>query len=252
MGKTGNHLRTAMVLAAGFGTRMEDLTADIPKSLLPLNGHRIIDAGLFKLAAQGIERVIINLHYHGDQVERHIGNGERYGLEVFYSREEILLDTGGGIANAESLFAGETILAANADVLSDISVSSLFDFHITEKAVATMSVKPSRNNKDYSLVLYDEQNRLHGFLGKGQPIPKNYFSGIFTGYQVLTAKARAYLKTLVQSVIDGFYLPALKDGEKISVFPFTGKWIDLGTKEQYLAFRKDVEMKKVNLEFFTT
>lgn len=252
MGKSGIHLKTAMVLAAGFGTRMEELTADIPKPLLPLSNHRIIDVVLMKLAAQGIKRVVINLHYHGNQVEKHVGNGEQYGLEVSYTREEILLDTGGGIANAESLFAGEAILTANADVLSDISVDELFNFHSTEKAVATMAVQASRNNRDYSLVLYDDQKRLHGFLGKGQPIPKNYFSGIFTGYQVLTARARAYLKPIIQSVIDGFYLPALKNRERISVFPFEGRWIDLGTKEQYLAFRKDIEMKKVKLELFKT
>lgn len=251
MEKSGNQLRTAMVLAAGFGTRMEELTADIPKPLLPVNNHLIIDVVLLKLAAQGIKRVVINLHYLGDQVEKHVGNGERYGLKVFYSREEILLDTGGGIANAESSFAGETILAANADVLSDISLSILFDFHNNENAIATMAVQPSKNNKDYSLVLYDEQNRLQGFLDKGQPIPKNYSSGIFTGFQILTPRARAYLKPVVQSVIDGFYNPALHDGEKISVFPFSGMWIDLGTKAQYLAFKKDIKSKRVKLESFT-
>jgi NDP-sugar pyrophosphorylase family protein len=114
-----------------------------------------------------------------------------------------------------------------------------------------MAVLPSRNNEDYSPVLYDDKNHLHGFLGRGQPLPKDYRSGIFTGYQILTPRARAYLKPIVQSVIDGFYVTALKNRLKISVYPFKGRWIDLGTKKQYMAFLKDVEMKKVKLESFT-
>lgn len=202
-----------MVLAAGFGTRMKELTKDIPKPLLPLNDHRIIDVILSKLSGQGIKRVVINLHYYGDQIKKYIDNGERYGLEVIYSREGVLLDTGGGIANAELLFRDETILVTNSDVLCGVSISSFFDFHNSENAIATMAVYPSRNNKDYSLVLYDNKNNLCGFLGKNKSIPEEYNGGIFTGYQILTPAARDYLKPLkddqpkIQSIISGFYQP---------------------------------------------
>lgn len=245
-------INTAMLLAAGFGTRMKELSVEVPKPLLPLNDHRIIDIILLKLAASGIKRVVINLHYLGDRIEAYVGNGKRHGLEILYSREEILLDTGGGIALAESLFSGETILVVNSDVLSNISLSALFDFHDKQSANATMAVTPSKNNRDYSLVLYDGQNRLLGFLGKGATIPENCRCGIFIGYQVLTPPARAYLKPQVQSIIDGFYRPALARRDPITVFPFEGEWIDLGTREQYLTFKRDLQSRGIDLNTFLT
>ncbi|MFQ5584227.1 MAG: NDP-sugar synthase [Calditrichia bacterium] len=243
-------ISTAMVLAAGFGTRMKDLTIPLPKPMLPLDSQRIIDVILKKLSFQGFRRVVINLHYFADQLERYVGNGERYGLQVFYSEEETILDTGGGIANAERYFSGETILGVNSDVLSDISFAELFDHHRNFNPLATMAVMPSRNNRDYSLVVYARENHLRGFLKRNQPIPEDYHSGIFTGFQILTPEARHYLKPEPQSIMSAFYRRAMEEGKDIQIYTFNGVWIDLGTKDQYLAFKNSLENHQVNLAPF--
>ncbi len=236
-----------MILAAGYGTRMEELSRNLPKPLLPMNHHRLIEIALFKLAHQGILRVVINVHYIARSIMECLGDGRRYGVEIIYSEETELLDTGGGIAHAEPFFRGETILTLNADVISDIDFQELYRYHRRRHALATMAVRPSRNNKDYRLVVYDEAHRLAGFLPRRNPLPDGLFTGIFMGYAILTPQARRYLAPHPQSVIDALYRPALENGEPIWVFPYDGAWFDVGDKESYLRIRQLVQQGRVCL-----
>jgi MurNAc alpha-1-phosphate uridylyltransferase len=84
-----------MVLAAGQGTRLRPLTDSIPKALVPVAGRPMIEYALLLLRHYGIREVIINLHHFGEQIERHLGDGKKLGLEISYSEEPELLDTGG-------------------------------------------------------------------------------------------------------------------------------------------------------------
>lgn len=247
---TQSEVRIAMILAAGYGTRMGDLTGDIPKPLLPLNGKRIIEVVLHKLARQGFTRAVVNLHYLPQKMREALGAGSRFGLEIKYSEEPELLGSGGGIANAEPYFDGETILAVNADVLCAIDIRELLAFHQRFDPLATMAVLPSRNNRDYSLALFDAENNLAGFLKKNDAIPSPYQSAIFTGYQILTPQARAYLKPVNQSVIEELYKRALKEGKTVKVYPFSGRWIDVGTKEFYHSLVEKVRSGEEDPEAF--
>ncbi|MGH7087642.1 MAG: nucleotidyltransferase family protein [Stellaceae bacterium] len=114
---------TAMVLAAGLGTRMRPVTATLPKPLVPVCGRPLIDHVLDRLAAIGVRRVVVNLHYKGELIERHLA--ARRGIEIAFSREDHLLDTGGGVAAALALL-GETFFVVNSDVIwLDGKVSAL-------------------------------------------------------------------------------------------------------------------------------
>ncbi|NOX36347.1 MAG: nucleotidyltransferase family protein [Calditrichaeota bacterium] len=241
-------LATAMILAAGYGTRMQDLSRDVPKPLLPMNHLRLIEIALHKLANQGFQRVVINVHYIARSIMEFLGDGSRYGVEILYSQETHLLDTGGGIAHAEHYFRGETILTLNADVISDIDFQALYHHHVQHRAVATMAVFPSRNNRDYRLVIYDDWNRLKGFLPRSRPLPESDLTGIFMGYAILSPAARAYLTPRPQSVIDAFYLPALQNKEPLFVYPFRGQWYDVGDKSSYLNIRQKIQEGQISLE----
>jgi MurNAc alpha-1-phosphate uridylyltransferase len=109
------HLRTAMVLAAGHGTRLRPLTDRTPKPMVPVNGKMLIDHTLDRLAAFGIERAVVNTHHLADQVERHLAG--RRAPPIEFSREETILDTGGGIANALPQLGDEPFLAVNAKIV---------------------------------------------------------------------------------------------------------------------------------------
>jgi NDP-sugar pyrophosphorylase family protein len=244
------NLTTAMVLAAGYSTRMRELAKKVPKPLIPLNNLRIIDIILFKLRAQKFERVVINLHYLGEKIREYVGDGERYGLEIIYSKEAVLLETGGGIGNAEPFFGSQAILCLNSDVLSDMNFQEFYLYHLKNNVIATMAVLPSRNNRDYSLVLYDAENNLIGFLLKNQKIPLGCKTGIFMGFQILNPEARSYLTPEPRSIISAFYLPSLNEEKKIKVFNHPGNWIDLGSKQQYLSFIEEIHQNKIELEQF--
>jgi len=107
--------RTAMVLAAGFGTRMRPLTDTLPKPLVPVLDRSLIDRVLDRLTEAHVDNVVVNIHYLGDQIEQHLK--ERSSPAIKISSEETLLDTGGGIANALPLLGNDPFYAINSDAL---------------------------------------------------------------------------------------------------------------------------------------
>ena len=127
-------IRRAMVLAAGFGKRLAPITHTTPKPLVPVAGRPLLDRLLEFLRAGGIEEVVINLHHLGHRIEEHVGDGRRFGLRVRYSPEDPILDTGGGIKNAETLLAGEPFVVVNGDSLLEIRLRDLIEWHRTRSA----------------------------------------------------------------------------------------------------------------------
>ncbi len=104
---------TAIVLAAGLGSRMHPLTLNTPKSLLKIGGRTLLDQALDKLVAVGVKRVVVNTFHLADQIEAHLSR--RYDVEIVISREKELLDTGGGVKNALHYFEGKPFFALNAE-----------------------------------------------------------------------------------------------------------------------------------------
>ncbi len=238
-----NKIDTAMILAAGLGTRMEHLTAHLPKPLLPIGDTTILDLSIEKLINHGFKKIVINLHYKGKQIKQHLEKFRSDDVEFIFSDEPKILGTAGGIAKAEPYFIQQDILILNSDVLSDISIPKLFEFFREHQNIATIAVYPSYDNKNYSLVTYDEDRALTGFLKKGETIPKEAKSGIFMGYQILSERARKYLTPQYSSIIEDLFLKALEKKIKISVYVHTGNWYDLGTKQNYYDY---LEMIKQN------
>ena len=115
----------AMVLAAGRGERLRPLTERLPKPLVEAGGKALIDWHLERLAAAGLRDVVVNVSHLADQVVRHVGDGERYGLRVAWSREAEPLETAGGIANARALLGEAPFLLVNSDIYCDYDFSGL-------------------------------------------------------------------------------------------------------------------------------
>src|SRR5262245_7817085 len=115
----------AMILAAGFGTRLQPLTNTTPKALVPVAGRPLIEYGLLLLKSQGIAEVVINLHHLGGKICSTLGDGRIYGLHIAYSPENPILETGGGIKRAQSFFKGETFIVLNCDTILDLDLSTV-------------------------------------------------------------------------------------------------------------------------------
>jgi len=152
----------ALVLCAGRGTRLGELTRHRPKPLLPIDGTPLVGYSLRLLAAHGIDDVAINLHYLADQVEAALGDGSDYGLRIHYEREPEPLGTAGAIANLSDFFSDATdVLVVYGDLVFDEDLSSLVDHHRRVRADATLLVhQRSRSN---SVLDMDEEGRIVRF-----------------------------------------------------------------------------------------
>jgi mannose-1-phosphate guanylyltransferase len=248
--KDKNQIKTAMILAAGLGTRMKDLTLNIPKPLLPVQNTTIIDLAIKKLAKSGFKKIIINLHYKGELIREHLEKQDDKNVKLIFSDEPDILGTAGGIAKAKKYFNGQNILVMNSDIFSDISLNNFFEHYKHSQSIATMAVYPSDDNINYSLVTYDNDQMLTGFLKKGQAAAKGVNTGIFMGFQLLSEKSQHFLKPYYSSIIEDLYLYALRNGYRIPVYLHKGIWYDLGTKQNYMKFLKNIEHNPGLLEKF--
>jgi MurNAc alpha-1-phosphate uridylyltransferase len=115
----------AMILAAGRGERMAELTRNVPKSLLKVGDHYLIEYSIFSLIKIGVKKIVINVCYLGDQIKHALGNGERYGVEIIYSDESTALETGGGIFQALPLLGTDPFIVLSADIVSAYSLQKL-------------------------------------------------------------------------------------------------------------------------------
>ncbi len=149
----------AMILAAGLGTRLRPLTDDRPKALVKVGGRTLLDITLSRLRRFGVREVIINVHHFADTVVDYLKQNDNFGMRIEISREEVLLDTGGGLKQAARFFlenagdADRPFLLHNVDVLSTIDLHHMLAFHREKQALATVAVQQRETSR---YLLFDE------------------------------------------------------------------------------------------------
>jgi NDP-sugar pyrophosphorylase family protein len=218
----------AMILAAGFGTRLQPLTNTLPKALVPVAGRPLIEYGLLWLKSQGITEVIINLHHLGDKIRAALGDGGRYGLRIVYSPEDPILDTGGGIKKAQPFLAGETFLVLNSDTILDLDLTALLHFHLHNQAIATLVLRPDPAAVRYGLLEIDQRGRLRRFLGQPTVVDEPLTALMFTGLQVLEPRIFPLMPANKPfSTTREFYPHLLLAGEPLYGFLHTGPWMGI-------------------------
>ena len=153
----------AMIFAAGLGTRLKPLTDHMPKALVPVAGKPMLEHVIRKLIAAGCDEIVINVHHFADQIIDFVKANHNFGITIHISDEtDMLLDTGGGIKKASSFF-NEPFLIHNVDILSNIDLKSLYEYHLTSGNDATLLVSP---RKTVRYLLFDEGNQLCGWVNK--------------------------------------------------------------------------------------
>ncbi len=155
----------AMVLAAGLGTRLKPLTDTRPKALVELSGRTLLEITLSRLLAFGVTEVIVNVHHFADQVIAYLKSHNNFGMRIEISREEVLLDTGGGLKKAAWFFLedpthlDEPFLLHNVDVISTIDLRRMLQFHTENQALASLAVQSRQTSRP---LLFDEHLQLVG------------------------------------------------------------------------------------------
>jgi NDP-sugar pyrophosphorylase family protein len=224
----------AMILAAGRGERARPLTDTIPKPLFPVAGRPLIAYALGLLKAAGIVEVVVNVQHLADMIVDQLEGCSRLGMDIAISREEVRLETGGGIANARSLLGDEPFVVVNSDVICDVDLVSVIDSHRLGGAVSTMVL---RQNPDPILTPVVEYEPSSGRVLdlRGQLAAKSGTSRamMFTGIYVLDPTVFDYVEPTPMSIVDAFYLPALREGRHVHGYSFDGYWADLGSVASY-------------------
>ena len=228
----------AMVLAAGLGTRLRPLTNDRPKALVEVAGRTLLDITLARLREFGVREAIVNVHHYAEMICEYLKARDNFGMRIEISREDVLLDTGGGLKKAAWFFldGGEQcpFLLHNVDVMSTIDFGRMVRFHMEQGALATLAVQERNTSRP---LLFDRQGELCGRrIGDGQiesARPGEYADELaFAGIHVISPRIFSQLsEDGVFSIIPA-YLRLAGSGEKIAGFRADEyKWRDLGRPE---------------------
>ncbi|HWG21648.1 MAG TPA: nucleotidyltransferase family protein [Terracidiphilus sp.] len=229
----------AMILAAGLGTRLRPLTDDRPKALVEVGGRTMLEIVLERLRAFGVREAIVNAHNFADRVIDYLRAHENFGMRIEVSREDELLDTGGGLKKAAHFFleggSQEPFLVHNVDVLSTIDLPRMMRFHEAEGALATLAVQDRATSR---YLLFDEKGELCGRQsGRGgerelvrpaaEPRPL-----AFAGIHVISPRLLGLLSEEGAFSIIAAYLRLAARGEKVAGFRADEyDWRDLGRPE---------------------
>ena len=209
----------AMILAAGRGTRLAPLTDRTPKPLLPVRGRPLIEWQIEALARAGVTHVVVNLHHLGAQIEHHLGDGSRLGVDIVYSHESALLETGGGIRQALPLLDSSTFLVVNGDVWSDFDFRQLPHSPGAEQ-LAHLVLTPTPDYREHGDFTYAD-----GLVtGRGEAF-------VFCGIAVLRRELFDNAPNGPFSVAS-LYFELLKT-RQVGAQIHEGEWLDIGTLAQY-------------------
>jgi len=241
----------AMILAAGLGTRLRPLTDDRPKALVEIAGRTMLEIALRRLSSFGIRDAIVNVHHFADLVTEYLKEHENFGMRIEISREEVLLDTGGGLKKASWFFLDDAdpFILHNVDVISSIDLKRMVQFHRDNGALATIAVQERETSR---YLLFDLHGELCGrrIRDKQQLVrdSENLMPLAFSGVHVISPRLLGMMsEDGVFSIIDT-YLRLAGRGERILAFRADEYyWRDLGKPENVLQAGKDAAQSVIQL-----
>jgi mannose-1-phosphate guanylyltransferase len=204
----------AMILAAGFGTRLRPLTEHCPKALMPVGNRPLLDRNIDYLKSYGVTEIIVNAHHLPGQLLDHVRQGERF-------------QTGGGIRNVSDFWDEDPFIVMNGDILTDVDLGAAYAAHLTSGALATLIL---HSQEPFNQILLDSRQNVYD-IGE-QNVPGRL---AFTGIHIISPEALAGIPPdRFSSVID-HYRKLIISGKQIHGFLSEGHlWHDIGTLSSYL------------------
>jgi NDP-sugar pyrophosphorylase family protein len=240
-------VRTAFVLCAGWGKRLQPLTNQIPKPLVPICGVPLCQFALARIAAAGVERIVINTHRLADEFIRLFPEYPQpshfNGVPVFFRHEPVLLETAGGLKNVEDLLLHGPVLVHNGDILAGLDLAALFAAHAESGALCTLALRSSGGPLQ---VGFDAATGLVTNI-RGEPAsPAPRF--LYTGVCVVDPALLPRIPPAEPLSFVPVWIDALRAGEKIAgVVLDGGTWRDIGNIDEYLRIHADLAAGAVDM-----
>jgi NDP-sugar pyrophosphorylase family protein len=247
----------AMILAAGLGTRLRPLTNDRPKALVDIAVRTPLEITLIRLREFGIRDVIVNAHHFADMIVKYLEAHKNFGMHIEISREEVLLDTGGGLKKVADFFldsggADEPFILHNVDVISNIDLRRMLKFHTERQALATLAVQDRKTSR---YLLFDDASQLCGRKsGKDDTTelvrPAEHLHPLaFNGIHIVSPRLLNLMTEEGAFSIIATYLRLAANGEKILGFRADEyHWRDLGTAEGVAQAAQDLRTGRISLD----
>ncbi len=245
----------AMILAAGLGTRLRPLTADRPKALVEIDGRTLLEITISRLRSFGVTEVIVNVHHFADMIVEYLKTNDNVGMRIAISREEVLLDTGGGLKKAARFFLedsrhlDEPFIVHNVDVLSAIDLRRMVQFHKENHALATLAVQDRATSR---YLLFDDRLQLCGRRAGSKGEPEMFrdcrqpHALAFSGIHVISPRLLTMMTEEGAFSIIATYLRLAAQGEKIYAFRADEYyWRDLGNPENVAQTAQDLKQKVI-------
>lgn len=219
----------ALILAAGFATRLRPYSAHTPKALFPYAGSTLLDRHVTALAAAGCQSVVINAHYRHAQIKAHVA-AQSYPIPVSVRVEPEILGTGGALTNLADFWDSAPFVVINADIVTDIDLAEVFRCHQRNKALATLVL---HDRPEFNMVRIDDDHRILSFES---PSPAQRTAGrlAFTGIHVIDPALIEHIPPGQNSCIIDVYRQRIAAGQPPAAYIAKGHyWEDLGTVERY-------------------
>jgi len=222
----------AIVLSAGYGTRLWPLTEDRTKPAIPILGKPLVGYVAEYLSSHGVDEIVVNLHHRPDSVRKALGDGSKFGVKLHYVEEPVILGTSGAVDNAREYFLDETFIVVNGKIITDIDLGAALETHRKTEALATLVLLPNTRRELFTVV-----NTKDGFLtGFGRmPTAADENPLMFTGIQIFEPRLLDFIPRGVFSHSTTDVFPqAIAKGERIAAHVGSGKWRELSTLKRYL------------------
>lgn len=223
-------IKTAVILAAGLGTRLRPLTYQVPKPLFPILNRPLLGLLLDQLAAAGCQRLAVNTHHHGRAIRDFVNSQSPWFQEVLVRHEPEILGTGGGLRNLADFLGERPFLVINGDIVTDVNLVALWQAH-DEAALATLLLHDYRR---FNNVWLNAKGQIQGFgpSPRGEVLPRPL---AYTGIQVVSPRLFQLIPAGEFVDIITIYRQAIAAGDKVAAF--VGRnffWQDIGTPRDYL------------------
>ena len=239
----------AVILVGGQGTRLRPLTTKIPKPMLPMANIPFFEHTLRLLKKYGVEDIILSSGYLGEHFKNYFKDGKHLGVNLTHVIEEKPLGTCGAVKNVEELLGNETTVVLNGDILSNINLNQLLDFHKEKKAKVTLTLYTVEDPTAYGLVSLNGDSRVQKFLEKPS-FDEVTTHWINAGIYLLEPEVLKYAPAGENYSFErGLFPTLLKKNEPVSGFPFNGYWKDIGSPVHYLKAHHDILEGRVNFDF---
>ena len=227
----------AMIFAAGFGTRLKPITDHIPKALVKVNGITLLEHVITKLIDSGVTKIIINVHYLSNQIIDFLNQKNNFGIRIEISNEtNQLLDTGGGLKKASWFFnSDEPFILYNTDIISDIDLSEMMNYHKISNATATLAIRKRESSRYF---LFDNNFDLCGWenLKTSEKIISKSSTSLnqfaFSGIHIINPEIFQHIDQTGKFSIVQSYLELSKKMIIKGYDHTTSYWFDIGDKKK--------------------